>query len=342
MSDNGSTSGETRRLHDIAYVAQITGLTAANIRAWEKRYQTITPQRTETGRRLYTDADLHKLRLLKSLGDHGVPIRTTAALSIEELEKKISELKQPLAPAESEPSVTTFSSRSPRVLAVGAHALRRVKRVSELGLAFRIVEIEQAALDPDSFQTGADLADILVIEAPALFDDTITDLYRLRQRFGASQALVLYRYSQTATLDRIQQDEPKLVAVQEPITDQDLRNTLARLILKSAREQIDEELASVGIPGATGQMIGRRFDDDDLDKIALLRSSVECECPRHVANLLKGLSAFESYSAACESRNPADAQMHNYLYQTTIKARAAMEEAMERLMRFEGIDLDEL
>lgn len=342
MSDNSSTTGETQRLHDIAYVAQVTGLTAANIRAWEKRYQTITPQRTETGRRLYTDADLRKLRLLKSLGDYGVPIRSTAALSIEELEKKIDEFKQSTNPAQSQSPLNTLPNGSPRVLAVGAHALRRVKRVSELGLAFRLVEIEQVALDPDSFQTGADLADILVIEAPALFDDTINDLYRLRQRFGASQALVLYRYSQTATLDRIQRDEPKLVAVQEPITDQDLRNALARLILKGAREQIDDELANVGIPGANGPMIQRRFDDDDLDKIALLRSSVECECPRHVANLLKGLNAFEAYSAACESRNPADAQMHHYLYQTTIKARAAMEEAMERLMRFEGIDLEEL
>lgn len=339
-STDDSTAKPTR-WHDIATVAQITGLTAANIRAWEKRYQTIVPRRTETGRRLYTDDDLEKLKLLKKLSDLGIPIRSTASLSVEELEAKISELNASTS-GRSVPAAPIPFPATPRVMAIGAHALRRVKRVSELGLAFRLVEIERVALDPDSFHTGADLTDILVVEAPALFEETIADLYRLQQRFGGNQILVLYRYSQSATLERIQRDESNIVAVQEPITDQDLRNALARLVLLSTRDRVDSEIAQVPLAGSRPRGIERRFDEADLDKIGMLNSTVDCECPRHIANLLKGLNAFEAYSAACESRNPADAQMHHFLYQTTIKARVAMEEAMERLMRFEGIDLDEI
>ena len=49
------------------------------------------------------------------------------------------------------------------------------------------------------------------------------------------------------------------------------------------------------------------------------------------------LGNFETYSAECESRSPADAALHQYLTQVTGNARAMMEIALERVVEAEGI-----
>ena len=52
-------------LHPIEVVAKRTGLTAHTIRAWEKRYGAVVPQRTPTNRRLYTSENIDRLLLLR-------------------------------------------------------------------------------------------------------------------------------------------------------------------------------------------------------------------------------------------------------------------------------------
>ena len=59
-------------------------------------------------------------------------------------------------------------------------------------------------------------------------------------------------------------------------------------------------------------------------------------------SLVRNLTAFEIYSANCESRSPQDAALHNYLHAQTSQARAQIEGALVRLMEIEGIDIDEL
>ena len=45
-------------------VTRRTGLSADLLRAWERRYEVVKPSRSEGGRRLYSDADIERLRLL--------------------------------------------------------------------------------------------------------------------------------------------------------------------------------------------------------------------------------------------------------------------------------------
>ena len=81
------------------------------------------------------------------------------------------------------------------------------------------------------------------------------------------------------------------------------------------------------------------YDDATLTAIAALPSSVACECPRHVAELLMQLAGFEAYSAACASRGPADAALHAHLHQVAGRARALFESALERVAHHEGLSL---
>ncbi len=73
---------QPRQGHPISVVTRRTGLTQDLLRAWEKRYHAVVPRRTATGRRIYTDRDIEKLRLLKLLVDGGRRISDVADLDI--------------------------------------------------------------------------------------------------------------------------------------------------------------------------------------------------------------------------------------------------------------------
>ena len=81
----------------------------------------------------------------------------------------------------------------------------------------------------------------------------------------------------------------------------------------------------------------RRWDDAALADFAGRSSTIACECPRHVADLLVQLSHFEAYSAECEHRNAADAELHAYLQQVAAASRARFEAALEHVALHEGL-----
>ena len=73
-------------LYPIRAVSRLTGVSPDNIRAWERRYGAVVPQRVKGGR-LFSEADLTRLRLLKRAVDHGHSIGQIARLSNDMLEK---------------------------------------------------------------------------------------------------------------------------------------------------------------------------------------------------------------------------------------------------------------
>lgn len=77
---------------NIQMASQFSGLSTHTIRAWEKRYQAVTPKRTDTGRRQYSQADIDRLSLLSKLTQIGNSIGQIANLSIEELKNILTTL----------------------------------------------------------------------------------------------------------------------------------------------------------------------------------------------------------------------------------------------------------
>jgi DNA-binding transcriptional MerR regulator/methylmalonyl-CoA mutase cobalamin-binding subunit len=82
---------QTPDRYPIKVVAKRTGLTPHVIRVWERRYQAVTPLRTETNRRLYSEEDIEHLRLLRqaTLAGHG--IGRIAAHSSEKLRELLAD-----------------------------------------------------------------------------------------------------------------------------------------------------------------------------------------------------------------------------------------------------------
>ena len=66
--------------YSIAVASRRSGVRQDTIRAWERRHRALAPARTEGGHRLYSDADVDRLRLLRLATDAGHRIGHIAGL----------------------------------------------------------------------------------------------------------------------------------------------------------------------------------------------------------------------------------------------------------------------
>ena len=71
--------------HPVRLVAERTGLSPHVLRVWERRYQVVAPERSAGGQRLYSDADIERLRLLGVATQAGRNISQLVALPNDQL-----------------------------------------------------------------------------------------------------------------------------------------------------------------------------------------------------------------------------------------------------------------
>lgn len=71
--------------HPIQVVVLRTGIGPDLLRAWERRYGAVAPGRTPGSHRLYSDADIHRLNMLREALEGGRRIGQVATLSDDEL-----------------------------------------------------------------------------------------------------------------------------------------------------------------------------------------------------------------------------------------------------------------
>jgi DNA-binding transcriptional MerR regulator/methylmalonyl-CoA mutase cobalamin-binding subunit len=93
-------------MYSIKAVAQATGLTVETLRAWERRYGVVVPQRDPTGRRIYRPEDVVRLRRLREATERGHPISRLASLSEDGLARLLAD-----APARVEATSNAFVDR---------------------------------------------------------------------------------------------------------------------------------------------------------------------------------------------------------------------------------------
>ncbi|QCR36665.1 MerR family transcriptional regulator [Nissabacter sp. SGAir0207] len=68
------------RRYSIGEVAAICGINPVTLRAWQRRYGLLKPQRTEGGHRLFDDEDLARIRTILTWIERGVPVGQVRAL----------------------------------------------------------------------------------------------------------------------------------------------------------------------------------------------------------------------------------------------------------------------
>ncbi len=87
--------------YSIKELERLSGIKAHTIRIWEKRYNVLDPERTDTNIRLYSDQDLKKLLNLSLLYRHGDKISKISKLSAEQLNERIRNLNDEMQDVES-------------------------------------------------------------------------------------------------------------------------------------------------------------------------------------------------------------------------------------------------
>ena len=85
----------------------------------------------------------------------------------------------------------------------------------------------------------------------------------------------------------------------------------------------------------------RRFTDRQLVALGQQKFDIACECPRHLAEIVTSLVAFEDYSRHCLSRSEEDRVLHERLGKGTAHVRRLMEAMLAEVVTEEGIVLVE-
>jgi MerR family transcriptional regulator, light-induced transcriptional regulator len=128
--------GRSAPRHPIGVVAARTGLTQDVLRIWERRYGAVEPARTETGQRLYSDADVERLQLLQRGTSAGRSIGQLVRLAEDELRALVREdeaaapplradLAGQAAPADAAANIETALEHVVRLDAAGLESLLR-------------------------------------------------------------------------------------------------------------------------------------------------------------------------------------------------------------------------
>lgn len=176
----------TEPRYPMKVVVRRTGLSPHVLRVWERRYKAVVPMRTETNRRLYSDADIDRLRLLRLATTEGHSIGRIARFNVDELKELIA-----LEATRSDSANELAAPRVDSPIADVQHAelLERCKRAAE---SFDNAELEAALLDAK-----------LTLSIPVLLEELITPLLVwIGERWHDGSARIAHEHLLSATIRR--------------------------------------------------------------------------------------------------------------------------------------------
>jgi DNA-binding transcriptional MerR regulator len=362
-ASKGDLIDDTEPRYRSGTAARMARVPVATLRTWERRFQVVTPTAAPSGHRYYSAADVQRLSLIKQLSDMGHPIGVTAKLDLEQLHEVASTHAsiqgKTIAPAN--PRATAPVEPWPVVL-IGPTVATRLHRTAVLGLLGRSVEVigrfeslaESLAFAPrpstkaasnspghPPTQDSQHNAGLLLLELPALRVEQVAELQQVAAAWHTEHTALLCGYAMPSARDAA--IRAGFSIERGPMSDDKLAEWLHMLndlaAAASAAKAQTPPPDSLAVWAQPGPPTPRRFDDLTLADFAALSSTMACECPRHVSELLIQLTAFEAYSADCASQSTVDAELHLYLQRASAAARAILETALERLAEHEGLAL---
>lgn len=324
-------------------VARLADMPVSTLRIWEQRYRAVRPTTAPSGHRLYSAADVQRVRLLRQLTRQGHAIGALAALDGAQLQQVARTEAESLAGRLARPA---RRSAALRVAVVGEALALRLQRpavVQHLVRRWQVTAVFESLAEATQAASGA-AVDLLLWQAAGLQESSLPDLRAAGDAWRARQVAVTYRFAGAAARTACTATGARVM--REPAADAALGGWLASLeggSIASADAPDDPPAprdSSGSMKGsAHDDVTPRRFNDGFLTAFAGLATTTACECPRHVAELLLQLSNFEAYSAECAERSPADADLHAYLQRVSGAARALFESALERVAVQEGLAL---
>jgi len=203
---------EQQTSYKIGAVSRITGIGSETLRAWERRYSAVTPDRSASGDRNYSRDDVAKLLLLKSMVDAGLSIGTIANLSHEQLKQRAETDSIVLADSrQSRANEKASSSESCHVALVGDCIPIRVQdglpEVSEIDL----IGMYETITDLENNISFSKQPDVVVIERPTINQHTQSEIKKIREISGAWHVILIYGFSSQEYIEQIQSSQTTVV-----------------------------------------------------------------------------------------------------------------------------------
>ncbi len=134
----------------------MAGITEPTLRAWEKRYSILSPQRTDSGHRRYTKRDIYRVMWLKNRLEEGMSISQASVLLQSQPNEDLSEVMQY---ERKQPWQATPGKRNGKATSRSPYQNHNVRSLAILG-----DELLQAFIDFDEQQ-----AENLLSEAVGLY-----------------------------------------------------------------------------------------------------------------------------------------------------------------------------
>lgn len=324
-----STENQTTGVFRSGVAARLSGVPVDTLRIWERRYSVIGPQLSAGRQRLYSLADIRRLALIKQLVDMGHAIGTIASLGTDEL---LGMQATTWSLHDTRPDRPDAGDRSEaRVVLVGPLMVGEqfVKGLSggALRVTGRCADLAGAALALKDVQ-----ADIAIIDLPSMSEADVGRVASIKAACGAASAIVLYRFAPGAIVRRMRMAGH---AVARATSDPAEIEAICLGLLRQPRLDGSENLRLL----EAAQPRPPRFEEEFLVEFSSVSRTIECECPKHIVELVLDLGGFERYSAECASRSPSDVLLHLELQRAAGLARSIMEQALVRVAIAEGIEL---
>ena len=139
--------------YPIRAVSKLTGISIDTLRAWERRHGVVSPIRDDRGR-LYTDADVDRLRLLQRALADGHTIGRLAPLTNEELHQLAGDAGASAAPAPGQSRGKTVDATALAAALQSYDASAIDREMSRLAALLRPLELLEDALMPTLAQVG--------------------------------------------------------------------------------------------------------------------------------------------------------------------------------------------
>ena len=331
-----SRAEQSPSFHRSGAVALMLRMPVSTLRVWERRYGLTQAALSPSGQRLYSADDVRRLALLKQLTGLGHAIGSLAPLAMAQLQGVASEHAQALATTqtgEQADAIPGLPVRPWRLALVGVALGTRLQRPAILRRLGRPVVLSGPFDDLAQAAAALQASDIdaLLLHEPHLQAGWLKAADLAAPSLARVPKAVLYGFAADAVCEVLATAGTALL--REPQPDVVLAQWLHTLCATTAAPRP----AARSTAPAIGPVPQRRWEDAALADFAGLSSTIACECPRHVAELLMQLSHFEAYSAECEQRSAADAEIHAYLKQVAAASRARFEVALERVALHEGL-----
>jgi len=164
-------------------------------------------------------------------------------------------------------------------------------------------------------------------------EELMADFVQLTAHKTPRFVLFIYRIARQEDLLRIRQ--LGIRTQHAPVELAELEDILFRFVDRLRVSDVPERQNLL----AESAPVERVFSDEQLASLQEQPYRLQCECPRHLSDIIRSMEAFEMYSLECQNRTEKDAALHAKLFRQTSIARSLMETMLQEVLEHEGIKM---